>query len=163
MSRIYNVLFLCTGNSARSIMAEAICNNIGKGRFRAFSAGRLPQGHVYPLALAVIERSGLTADDLHSKSWSEFFKIDAPVMDFVFTLCDKTAGDHCPVWPGRPINGHWSFDDPAAVQGTPDAQLRAFERSFHEISNRIRIFLSLPIEKLDRIALSQQIDQMGST
>lgn len=159
--RIYNVLFLCTGNSARSIIAEVALKELGKGRFKAFSAGSHPLGIVHPMTLEVLQAQGYDTDGLRSKSWDEFARPDAPVMDFVFTVCDQAAGEVCPVWPGQPITAHWGFADPGRVEGSRERRLNAFRQTQHEIVNRVRLFLSLPIAKLDRLALKREVDQIG--
>jgi len=159
--RIYNVLFLCTGNSARSIMAEALLNQWGKGRFRAFSAGSHPAGRVSPFTLDLLARLRLPTAGLRSKDWDEFARPGAPLMDFVFTVCDSAAGEVCPVWPGQPITAHWGFSDPAAFVG-PDVEKRAlFADVFRQIENRIKIFAALPIEKLGRLALQREVEKIG--
>ncbi len=157
----YNVLFLCTGNSARSIMAEALLNSWGKGRFQAYSAGSHPRGAVHPMALEVLERSHLPTAHLRSKSWDEFSTPDAPHLDFVFTVCDRAAQEMCPVWPGQPMTAHWGIADPAAVEGTDAQKARAFNTAFRELDNRIKIFTSLRLEALDRMALKRQLDAIG--
>src|SRR4029450_13251720 len=144
----YNVLFLCTGNSARSIMAEALLNFWGHGRFNAFSAGSRPKGEVHPLALEILERSHLPAEGVRSKSWNEFARPGAPKLDFVFTVCGNAAKEQCPYWPGQPMTAHWGIDDPAAVEGTPDEQRRAFQRALRELDARIKLFISLPFDSL---------------
>ena len=154
----YNVLFLCTGNSARSIMAECLLERIGGDRFRAFSAGSYPAGAVNPHALEILQRR-----NLRSKSWDEFAAADAPVMDFVFTVCDRAAGEVCPVWPGRPVSAHWGFPDPAAVEGQEAVIRAAFADVYREIATRIEIFTSLPIESLDGLSLRQELDEMGAS
>jgi len=159
--RTYNILFLCTGNSARSIMAEGLITALSKGRFNAYSAGSRPTGKVHPLAIAKLEGIGCSTHGLSSKGWDEFTKPGAPKMDFVITVCDKAAGEVCPVWPGQPITAHWGFADPAAVVGSDNEKRIAFERVFREIGNRIKIFLSLPIEKLDRLALQREVRAIG--
>lgn len=159
--RTYNVLVLCTGNSARSIMAEALINILGKGRFHAYSAGSHPTGGVNPFAVEQVAALGYPVDTLRSKSWDEFAKPDAPKMDFIITVCDKAAGEVCPVWPGRPISAHWGFEDPAAVQGSDEDKRRAFARIFRHIMNRVRIFLTLPLGKLDRLAIKRGLDDIG--
>ena len=159
--KIYNVLFLCTGNSARSIMAEALLNNIGKGRFRAYSGGSHPAGAVNPYAIDEISRFGHSAQNLRSKSWEEFAAADSPHMDFVITVCDKAAGEVCPVWPGQPITAHWGFQDPAAVQGDEATRRGAFARVCREIKNRLDIFLSLPLDKLERMAIKRNVEKIG--
>lgn len=158
-ARVYNVLFLCTGNSARSLMAEALLNHLGSGRFQAYSAGSHPTGQVNPLALAALAQAGIPSDGLRSKHWDEFGGPGAPEMDFVFTVCDKAAAERCPVWPGHPITGRWSFEDPAAGPG--EGQPRRFAQVFLQIQARLRLFLNLPIDKLDRLALQQQVDSLG--
>ena len=160
-SRTYNVLFLCTGNSARSIMAEALLNTLGKGYFKTYSAGSHPTGRVHRLAIEVLQKDGLDTDGLRSKSWNEFSEPDAPVMDFVFTVCDNAAGEACPVWPGRPITGHWGFEDPATVNGDEDHQREAFARVFRQIATRIHAFISLPFDKLDHLSLQQHVKALG--
>jgi arsenate reductase len=159
-ARVYRVLFLCTGNSARSIIAEALLNHHGQGRFRAYSAGSFPKGEVHPLALTVLRERGLSTEGLRSKSWNEFAGGAAP-MDFIFTVCDKAAGEVCPIWPGQPITAHWGVDDPAAVKGGQLEQLRAFERVTRKLESRIRLLLSLRPEQLDRIGLARRLDQIG--
>ena len=158
---VYNVLFLCTGNSARSIMAESILNNLGGGRFRAFSAGSHPAGQVNPLAIELLERNHFKTDSLRSKNWSEFEQSDAPHMNFVLTVCDKAAGEVCPVWPGQPISAHWGVADPAAVTGDAEKAHRAFNDAFSVLSRRISLFMCLPIDKLSRLALTQEVQKIG--
>ena len=160
--RIRNVLFLCTANSARSIIAEAVLTHLSGGRFRAFSAGRHQRGEVHPMALEVLEKAGYPVAGLNSKSWDAFTAEGAPEMDFVFTVCDKAAGASCPVWPGRPVTAHWGFADPAAVGGSHTEQLRAFWQAEREISNRIKQFVSLPVASLDRIALQHTVRDLGT-
>jgi arsenate reductase len=155
-----NVLFLCTGNSARSIMAEALLNHLGAGRFRAFSAGSLPKGEPHPMALEVLRSHGLPADGLRSKSWTEFSTLDAPNLDLIITVCDNAAGESCPVWPGRPITAHWGIEDPAAVEG--DGQRNAFEQALRYLRNRISLLLMLPIESLDELALRTRLRDIGA-
>ena len=157
-----NVLFLCTGNSARSILAEALLNHWAPGKFQAFSAGSFPKGAVHPLALRLLEKHHLPTTGLRSKSWDEFSGPQAPKIDFVFTVCDNAAREVCPVWPGPPITAHWSIDDPAAVEGSDDVKQRAFARAFQELDARIKIFVSLPFDKLDRLALQERLDAIGS-
>lgn len=161
--KIYNVLVLCTGNSARSIMAESIFNRLGGDRIKAFSAGSHPAGQVNPLALELLQKSGHPIEELRSKHWDEFSAPSAPLMDFVITVCDKAAGESCPVWPGKPITAHWSFPDPAAVESTEAKQRLAFDRVFREITGRIQLFLSLPIEKLERLALQQRVNDIATS
>jgi len=157
----YNVLFLCTGNSARSIFAESILNHIGKGRFKGFSAGSHPKGRVDPLAMGLLARLGLPTIGLRSKSWDEFAAPGAPQMDFVFTVCDQAAAETCPVWPGQPMTAHWGVPDPAAVTG-PDVERRqAFREAFRQLEARITLFTALPIDKLDRLAIKRQLDEIG--
>jgi arsenate reductase len=159
--KVYNVLILCTGNSARSIMAEAAFNKLGVGRFKAYSAGSQPTGTVHPLAIEQIQTLNYPVEALRSKSWDEFAAPDAPVMDFVITVCDKAAGEVCPVWPGRPITAYWGFEDPAAIPGDEDERRRAFKSVFNFILARIRYFLVLPLEKLDALAIKQEMDNIG--
>jgi len=159
--RVLNVLFLCTGNSARSIMAEAILNKAGGGRFPAFSAGSMPKGAVNPFALKVLESYGYPATGLESKSWNVFATADAPRMDFVFTVCDNAAGEACPLWPGQPITAHWGIEDPAAVDGSDIDKERAFVTAFRYLRNRISIFTSLPVERLDNLALAAKVREIG--
>ena len=161
--RIYNVLFLCTGNSARSVLAEVFLNQEGKGRFRAFSAGSFPKGEVNPFALALLKQLGYPTDGLRSKSWDEFAAPGAPQMDFVFTVCDQAAGEVCPVWPGQPMSAHWGIPDPAAMQGTDAEKMQAFREALRMLSNRIRVFSELPFAKLDRIKLKARLDDIGRT
>ena len=156
-----NVLFLCTGNSARSILAEAYLNSAGRGRFVAHSAGSHPSGQVNPFALELLRKSRLDAERARSKNWDEFARPGAPRMDFIFTVCDNAAGEVCPVWPGQPMTAHWGVADPAAVQGTDDEKRRAFLRAFTELATRINLFTNLPLDKLDRLALKKKIDQIG--
>ncbi|MFI4983331.1 MAG: arsenate reductase ArsC [Nevskiales bacterium] len=161
--KVFNVLFLCTGNSARSIMAEAILNAVGNGKFKAFSAGSHPTGKVNPFALELIRQNRLPLDDLRSKNWDEFAAPGAPPLNFVFTVCDNAAGEVCPVWPGQPISAHWGIPDPAAVEGTDEQKRRAFSQAWHVLNNRLRIFASLPLDKLDRMALKEKLDAIGRT
>jgi arsenate reductase len=159
--RIYNTLFLCTGNAARSIMAEALLNHAGRGRFRAFSAGSHPTGQVNPLAIERLRRARLPIDGLRSKSWDEFAVPGAPSLDFVFTVCDNAAGEACPIWPGQPVTAHWGIEDPALVQGTDEEKRDAFAAAYSRLHRRISLFLSLPFEKLDSLALKKQLDDVG--
>lgn len=159
--RAYNVLFLCTGNSARSIIAEAILNKDGEGVFRAYSAGSHPKGAVHPLARAVLEETGYTAEDARSKSWDEFAAAGAPALDFVFTVCDNAAGEVCPVWPGQPVTAHWGIEDPAAATGTELERKRAFVVAFGYLKNRITAFRSLPVKKLDKLTLQKHLAEIG--
>lgn len=159
--RVFNVLFLCTGNSARSIMAESILARDGGTRFRAFSAGSMPKPDVNPLALETLIRLDYPTAGMRSKSWDEFEAPDAPAMDFIITVCDNAAGEVCPVWPGHPQSAHWGIEDPAAVQGSPIEQKHAFAIAFQHMKNRIAAFIALPIERLDRMTLSSQLREIG--
>ena len=159
--RTYNVLFLCTGNSARSIMAEAILNRDGQGRFRAFSAGSQPAGAVRPEALALLGKLNFKTDGLRSKDWAEFAVPDAPVMDFVFTVCDNAAKETCPVWPGQPMSAHWGVPDPAAVEGSEAVIRAAFTETMRFMTNRISVFVNLPLQSLDRLALQKRLNEIG--
>jgi protein-tyrosine-phosphatase len=159
--RIYNVLFLCTGNSARSILAESILRKDGRGLFRAFSAGSQPKGRVNPFAIKVLDSLDYPTDDVRSKSWEEFARLDAPVMDFVFTVCDSAAGESCPVWPGQPMTAHWGIEDPAEVEGTDLQKEAAFVAAFGYLKNRIAIFTSLPLQSIDRLSLSTRLRDIG--
>jgi len=160
---VFNVLFLCTGNSARSILAEAYLNAAGRGRFTAYSAGSHPGGKVNPLALELLEKNRIDSAGLRSKSWDEFARPGAPLLDFVFTVCDNAAGEVCPIWPGQPISAHWGVKDPAAVEGSHDEKRKAFLRAFTELSARINLLLALPVEKLDRITLQSRLREIGKT
>jgi arsenate reductase (thioredoxin) len=160
--RAFNVLFICTANSARSIMAEAILNQLGGGRYRAYSAGSQPSGRVNPLALEQLQRSGLVVDDLRSKNWDEFAAPGAPAMDFVLTVCDNAAGEVCPYWPGQPMSAHWGVPDPAAVQGTDAEKQHAFNEVFIALHRRITLFLSLPFGKLDKLSLQSELRRIGT-
>lgn len=162
-TRRYNVLFLCTGNSARSIFAECLANHWGRGRFRGFSAGSHPRGAVHPIALELLERMQMPTKGLRSKSWDEFARPGALEMDFVFTVCDRAAGETCPVWPGQPMTAHWGVEDPAAVEGTDTEKWVAFRLAFKILDARIKIFSSLPIASLDRIKLQRQLTEIGKT
>jgi len=159
----YNVLFLCTGNSARSIMAEALLNQWGRGRFQAFSAGSHPKGEVHPLALETLERAHVPIEGARSKSWDEFAGPSAPTMDFVLTVCGNAAQEACPRWPGGPMTAHWGVDDPAAAEGSPDERRRAFERAMRELEARIELFTSLPLESLDKVALQKRLAEIGDS
>ena len=161
--RIYNVLFLCTGNSARSILAEALLNARAGGRFRAFSAGSHPTGRVNPIALDMLSRQGIPTEGYRSKSWDEFAAAGSPPMDFVFTVCDNAAGEVCPVWPGQPMTAHWGVEDPAAAVGSDDEKRRAFLNAFRQLATRISLFLSLPMDKIDRLALQEKLREIGAT
>ena len=160
---VYNVLFLCTGNSARSILAETLMNHHGQGRFRAFSAGSHPTGRVNPYAIRLLELQGLPIEGLCSKSWDEFATPEAPALDFVFTVCDNAAGETCPFWPGQPMTAHWGVEDPAAVEGDDVQKMLAFRKAFRELENRIKIFASLPFKSLDKIRLQARLDEIGQT
>jgi arsenate reductase len=159
----FNVLFLCTGNSARSIMAEAILNAAGKDKFRAFSAGSHPAGNVNPLALELIEENRLPIEGLRSKEWNEFSQPGAPFMHFVFTVCDQAGAEPCPIWPGKPMTAHWGIRDPAAVTGTDETKRKAFLAAYTELHRRISLFLNLPIDKLNDLALKEKLDEIGRT
>jgi arsenate reductase len=161
--RPYNVLFLCTGNSARSIIAEALINKWGGGKFRGFSAGSHPKGAVHPIALQLLQRMNLPTEGLRSKSWDEFAVPGSPPLDFVFTVCDNAAGEVCPYWPGQPMTAHWGVPDPAAVEGTDPDKWMAFRETFRLLDNRIRIFTSLPLESIDRIQLQERLKALGKT
>jgi arsenate reductase (thioredoxin) len=161
--RSYNVLFLCTGNSARSIMAEVLLSRAGQGKFRAFSAGSQPKGQVHPYALDLLRKLNFDVSGLRSKSWQEFSGPDAPKLDFVFTVCDNAAAETCPVWPGQPMTAHWGVPDPAAASGN-EAEIRlAFADALRMLSNRINVFVSLPIRSLDQLSLQRQLDAIGKT
>lgn len=159
--RVFNVLFLCTGNSARSILAESILNHLGRGRFRAFSAGSRPTGKVNPFVLEFLTSQQLPTENLSSKSWDAFALPAAPHMDFVFTVCDNAAGEVCPVWPGQPMTAHWGIEDPAAVEGDEEARREAVSTAFHFLNRRISLFTNLPITKLDAMALKKELDGIG--
>lgn len=161
MPKPFNILVLCTGNSARSIMGEALFNVLGAGRFNAYSAGSHPTGRVNPFAIEQLRALALPVEEFRSKSWDEFARPGAPVMDFVITVCDNAAGEVCPVWPGHPITAHWGFPDPAAVQGTEDEKRAAFARTFHQIRTRVQLFLALPVDTLDRMALESKVRAIG--
>lgn len=156
-SRVYNILFLCTGNSARSAMAEAVLNQLGAGKFRGYSAGSHPAGSINPYALDLLERNRFRTNGLRSKSWDEFAQPGAPVMDFVLTVCDKAAGEVCPLWPGQPMSAHWGVEDPAAVVGTEEEKQRAFTSVFVTLRTRVALLVNLPIEKLDRLSLQNEL------
>jgi arsenate reductase len=160
-NKVYNVLFLCTGNSARSILAESLLNQWGHGRFRAFSAGSFPKGEVHPLAIELLRRLNLPAEHLRSKSWNEFAAPGAPPIDFIITVCDNAAGEVCPVWPGKPMTAHWGIADPAAAEGTDAEKAFAFRRAFKELETRIKLFTSLPIGSLDKMTLQARLRDIG--
>jgi arsenate reductase (thioredoxin) len=159
--QIYNVLFLCTGNSARSVLAESILRKDGRGRFQAFSAGSQPKGEINPFAIKVLESLDYPTDGLRSKSWQEFAVAGAPVMDFVFTVCDSAAGESCPVWPGQPMTAHWGIEDPASVEGTDIQKEAAFVRAFRYMKTRISLFTALPLSKIDKMALGSKLRDIG--
>jgi arsenate reductase len=161
LQRPYNILVLCTGNSARSIIGEALFNTMGAGRFQAFSAGSHPSGRVNPFAVEQVRELGYPVDNLRSKSWDEFALPGAPEMDFVVTVCDNAAGEVCPLWPGHPVTAHWGFPDPAAVQGTDEVKRAAFAQTLRQIRNRVQLFLSLPLETLDRMAIENRMRDLG--
>jgi arsenate reductase len=154
-------LFICTRNSARSIMAEVLLNSLGSGRFRAYSAGSRPSGHVHPMALQTLVKQGLITTGLHSKDWTVFSGPDAPVLDFVFTVCDNAAGETCPVWPGQPMTAHWGLADPAMVDGDEPEQIKAFRDAATVLRRRIELMLALPLQSLDRLSLQQAVDRIG--
>lgn len=161
MEHQYSVLFLCTGNSARSILAEVLLNHWGKDKFRAYSAGSFPKGTVHPLTLELLKVMKLPIDGLRSKSWDEFAKPGAPKMDFIFTVCDQAAGEVCPVWPGYPMTAHWGIPDPAAIEGTDGMRLAAFREACRALDTRIKLFTALPLEKLDRLAIKREAEKIG--
>ena len=162
-NRVFNVLFLCTGNSARSILGEAAINNlaISQGKFRGFSAGSHPKGEVNPYAIELLKRSKISTEGLRSKSWDEFAASGAPPLDFVFTVCDQAAGEQCPYWPGQPMTAHWGMPDPAAVEGTHEQKMHAFADTFQVLRRRIELFASLPFDKIDRLALQQHVSEIA--
>ena len=159
--KTYNVLFLCTGNSARSVIAETILNRLGKGRFRAYSAGSYPKGEVHPLAIDLLKSLGMPTDGLRSKSWDEFAAPGAPQMDFVFTVCDDAAGEVCPIWPGSPVTAHWGVPDPAAVEGEEATRRNAFREAYSRLDRRIRLFTRLRVGDLDRVSIKKSVDDIG--
>ena len=161
MADHYNVLFLCTGNSARSVLAESILRKDGAGRFRSFSAGSTPKGTVHPMALRVLESFDYPIDGIRSKSWLEFAKPDAPAMDFVFTVCDNAAGEACPIWPGQPMTAHWGIEDPAGVEGTDLEKQAAFQTAFRYMKNCIGAFINLPLRSIDRLSLGTKLRDIG--
>lgn len=162
-NKTFNVLFLCTGNSARSVMAEVLLRRFGGGRFHAYSAGSHPAGAVNLFTLEVLERNGFPTGELRSKSWDEFAQAGAPELDFVFTVCDKAAGEVCPVWPGQPITAHWGFEDPVGAEGSDEAKRRLFEKVFKEISTRVQLFVNLPFDKLDRLKLEKAVRDLAGS
>lgn len=159
--KAFEVLFLCTGNSVRSIFAEAVLNRIGAGRFRGHSAGSHPRGELHPNTLGLLRKNGFPTAGLRSKSWDEFAVPEAPELDFVFTVCDQAAGEVCPIWPGQPMTAHWGFSDPAAFKGSDAERAAVFADVFRQISNRLSIFVNLPIASLDRLALQKRLDDLG--
>lgn len=159
----YNVLFLCTGNSARSILAESVLNRLGNGKFRGFSAGSFPKGEVHPYALELLERQNYPTKTLRSKSWNELAEPGAAPLDFVFTVCDNAAGEACPIWPGQPMTAHWGLPDPAAVEGSEAERRLAFAETLRRLRNRIGVFVSLPIESLDKLSLQNRLREIGRT
>lgn len=161
--KTWNVLFLCTGNSARSIMAEALLSTMGKGRFRVFSAGSQPGGTVHPFAVEQVKATGYPLDNLRSKSWDEYTAPDAPKMDFIITVCDNAAGEVCPIWPGQPASAHWGFEDPAAAIGSEDEKRAVFVKVFRQIMARVHVFVSLPIEMLEKNAIQRELKKIGET
>ena len=161
MQRPYNILVLCTGNSARSIMGEALFNTLGAGRFKAYSAGSHPSGRVNPFAIEQVQALGYPAENLRSKSWDEFAQPGSPQMDFIVTVCDNAAGEVCPLWPGQPVTAHWGFPDPAAVEGTDEEKREAFARTLQQIRTRVQLVLSLPLETLDRMAVENRMKAIG--
>ena len=163
MDRPFNVLFLCTGNSARSIMSEVMMNAMGAPRFHAYSAGSFPTGKVNPFAIELLQKNRLPTDGLRSKGWDEFARPGAPELDFVITVCDQAGGEVCPIWPGQPISAHWGVPDPAAVEGADEEKRRAFFRAYSTLQNRIQLLLNLPLAKLDRIALTQRLKEIGKS
>ena len=159
----YNVLFLCTGNSARSILAESIMNRLGGGKFTAYSAGSQPKGEVHPMALDLLKRFNYVTDDLRSKDWNEFAAEGAPPLDFVFTVCDNAAGEVCPIWPGQPMTAHWGIEDPAAITSSEERQEQAFKTAYFQLERRLQIFANLPLASLDKLTLQNRLDSIGST
>jgi protein-tyrosine-phosphatase len=158
---VFNVLFLCTGNSARSILAEVILNAVGQGRFKAYSAGSHPAGQVNPFAIDLLKKNRLPIDDLRSKSWDEFATAGAPPLDFVFTVCDKAAGELCPVWPGQPMTAHWGVPDPAAATGSDEDRRKATFAAYNQLYRRLLLFVNLPLGKLDHLTLQHRLDDIG--
>jgi arsenate reductase len=161
--RPYNVLFLCTGNSARSILGEALLNSLGKGRFRAWSAGSRPGGRVNPFALEILSKNGFATERLRSKSWDEFAAPGAPEFDFIFTVCDSAAAETCPIWPGHPMSAHWGIPDPAAVEGDDETKRRAFRDAFSRLQRRISLLVNLPMQSLDKLSLQKRLAEIGKT
>lgn len=161
-NKVYHVLFLCTGNSARSIMAEKLMQHWGRGKFMAYSAGSFPTGRVNPYAIETLQAHGLSTEGLRSKCWDEFSGADAPHIDFIFTVCDNAAGEVCPIWPGHPMTAHWGVEDPAAVDGSDEDKRAAFRQASLYLENRIKLFAALPLDKLDRLATQQEIQRIGT-
>lgn len=161
IQKTYKALFLCTGNSARSILAEVILNHLGRGHFQAYSAGSKPTGKVHPASLRLLQRMGLPSAELRSKNWDEFAASAAPKMDFIFTVCDKAVGEECPLWPGSPVTAHWGMEDPAACTGSEAEQDKAFEQVYQRLTRRIQLFISLPFTKLDALSLLQRLQEIG--
>jgi protein-tyrosine-phosphatase len=159
--RAFNVLFLCTGNTARSVMAEVMLNTMGQGRFKAYSAGSHPKGVVNPYTIELLEKNRLPTEGLRSKGWEEFARPGSPALDFVFTVCDDAAGEVCPVWPGQPMTAHWGIPDPAAVEGSDAEKRRAFFEAYTQLQHRLSIFVNLPVDKLDRLTLQRRLDEIG--
>jgi arsenate reductase len=162
-AKVYSVLFLCTGNSARSVIAEALMNSEGKGRFRAYSAGSMPTGRINPHTIPIVEALGFSASQFRSKSWDEFAAPGAPPLDFIFTVCDNAAGEVCPIWPGKPMSAHWGVPDPAAVKGSEAEISAAFSETARQLRNRIQLFLNLPLASLDRLSLQAKLKEIGQT
>jgi arsenate reductase len=160
-ARAYNVLFLCTGNSARSILAESLLTHWGRGKFRAFSAGSFPKGQVHPIAIELLKRMNLPVEGFRSKSWDEFASPGAPPIDFIFTVCDNAAGEVCPIWPGNPMTAHWGIADPAAAEGSDADKAFAFRKALKELETRIKLFVNLPIDSLDRMTLKSKLGDIG--
>jgi protein-tyrosine-phosphatase len=164
MSRTpFNVLFLCTGNTARSIMAEVMLNAMGQGRFKAYSAGSHPKGVVNPYTIELLQKNRLATEGLRSKDWEEFAKPGSPALDFVFTVCDDAAGEVCPVWPGQPMTAHWGIPDPAAIEGSDEDKRKAFFKAYNQLHHRLSIFVNLPVDKLDRLTLQRRLDEIGKS
>ena len=161
--KAFNVLFLCTGNTARSIMAEVMLNAMGQGRFQAYSAGSHPKGVVNPYTIELLEKNRLPTEGLRSKDWEEFARPGSPALDFVFTVCDDAAGEVCPVWPGQPMTAHWGIPDPAAVEGSDTDKRKAFFKAYNQLQHRLSIFVNLPMEKLDRLTLQRRLDEIGKS
>jgi len=159
--KTYSVLFLCTGNSARSIIAECVLNRLGEGRFRAYSAGSFPKGEVHPYAIELLRRQAFDTEDLRSKSWNEFAEEGAPQLDFVFTVCDNARGEVCPIWPGQPMTAHWGMPDPAAAEGNEAERRLAFAETLRMLNNRVGAFVNLPLKSLDKLSLQKRIDEIG--